>query len=70
MVTRQYRDRLGFERGQVGHMVVERLQPPEPGVAQDLVEAAAFGFAGKQRDAERLRLGQLGGHVRQHRDAA
>src|ERR1700761_9442754 len=70
MPPRQHRQRLGFETGQIVHMVVEGLQRAVPGVAQDLVETAALRFAGEERDSERLRLDHLRRHLWQHRNAA
>ena len=69
-LRRQDRRRLAFERGQIVHVIVERLQCARPGVAHHLVEPALLGLAGKERDAERLRLAHLRRHLGQHRDAA
>ncbi len=70
MLARQDRGRLALERGKIVHEIVERLHLAPPRVAQHVVEPALLGFAGKQGNAERLRLAQLGGHFRQHGDAA
>ena len=65
------KNRHGYavERGQVVHVVVQRFQRAVLSVAQNQLEAA-FGFAGKQRDAEVHRLLQFGRHLGQHRQAA
>ncbi len=68
-VERQERHRRALEPRQVVHEVVERSQLVAVGRAQQLVQPA-LGLAGEQRDAEIHRLLQLGGEVRQHRDAA
>ena len=52
------------------HEIVERLHFAAPGVDENLVEPPLFRFAGEQRHAHRLRLPHLGGHFRQHGDAA
>ena len=56
MFARQDRRRLAFERGQLVHEIVERLQRAVPGVEQHFVEPMLLRFAGEQRNAERLRL--------------
>ena len=70
MLARQDRRGLAFERRQMVHVIVERLQFAIPGVEQNLVEPALLGFPREQRDAERLRVCQFGRHFRQHREAA
>ncbi len=70
MLARQDRGGLAFERGQLIHVVVERLQFAVPGVEEDLVEPALLRFPGEQRNAERLRLLEFGRHFRKHGDAA
>ena len=70
MLARQERRRLALQRGQLVHVVVDRLERAVPGVAQHLVEAALFGLAGEEGDAERLRLAHVLRHLRQHGDAA
>ena len=70
MLFRENRHRLVVERRQVVHPVIERLQRAVPGVAQHFIEPAFLGLAGEERDAERLRLAQLGWHFGQHREAA
>ena len=66
---RQDRHRRAFEVRQVVHVIVERLQRALPRIAQHIVEPA-FGFAGEERDAKRLRFAQLGRHLGQHRQRA
>ena len=48
------RDRRAFDARQIVHEIVERLELPGGGVAQHLVQPA-FGFAGEERNAHRLR---------------
>jgi len=66
----QDRGRLAFEGGKVVHVVIERLELPVPGIAQHRIEAAVLGLAGKEGDAELLRLPNIGRQLRQHGDAA
>ena len=70
VARRQYRRRLAFERRQIVHEIVERLQRAVAGVAQHLVEPTLLGLAGKERDAERLRRAHFRRHLGQHRDRA
>ena len=56
VARRQDRRRLAFERRQIVHEIIERLQRAVAGVPQHLVEPALLGLAGEKRDAERLRL--------------
>ena len=67
---RQDRQRLALQGGQLVHVIVERRELSAPGIAQDLVEPALLGLAGKERDAERLRIAHILRHLRQHGDAA
>ena len=55
--------------GQVVHEIVERLQRARIGVAQHLVEPA-FGLAGEQRQAHRLRVAHRIVVAADHRDDA
>src|SRR5207248_5283755 len=52
------------------HVVVERRQRSVPGIAQHLVQAAFLSLAGKQGNAERLRVADVLRHFRQHGDTA
>jgi hypothetical protein len=70
MLLRENRHRLVFERREIVHPVVERLQRAVPGVEQHLAEPALLGLAGEEGDAERLCFAQLGWHLGQHREAA
>ena len=70
MLARQNRRGFAFQRGQLIHVVVEGLEFAPPGVEEDLVEPALLRFPGEQRNAERLRLLEFGGHFRKHGDAA
>ena len=58
-----------IERGQIVHVVVERLEGAVPGVAQNQIEAA-FGFAGEERDAEIHGFLEFRRQLGQHRQAA
>ncbi len=60
VLARKERRRLTVQRRQLVHVVVERLERAVPGVAQHLVEPSLLGLAGEERDAERLRLAQIG----------
>ena len=70
MLARQDWRWLALERGQMVHEIIKRLQRPVPGVEQDIVQPVLLGFAREQRDAHRLRVGELARHLRKHRDAA
>ena len=65
----QNRDRRALDARQVVHKVIERLQFPRIGVFQKDIEPA-LGFAREQRDAHRLRLFEVIGHLRKHRQTA
>ena len=65
---RQDRRRLPFERGEVVHEIVERLERAIPGVAHDPAEPALLRLAGKKGNAQRLRRAHLRRHLGQHRD--
>ena len=68
-LLRQDRRRRAFQRRQIVEVVVERLQRAAGGIAQQSV-AAAFEFAGIQRDAEIERLLHVGLNAGQHRQTA
>ena len=51
------------------HVIIERCEFPLPCIAQDRVEPALFGLAGKKRNTERLRFAHVRRHFRQHGDA-
>jgi len=65
----QDRRRLAFERGQMVHVVVERLELAVPRVAQHDVEPSLLRLACEERDSERLRLFQLRRQLGQHCEA-
>ena len=57
-----------IQRRQIVHVIVERLERAVKGVAQNHLEAA-FGLAGKKRDAEIHRFLEFGRRFGQHRQA-
>ena len=70
MVAGQHRCRLAHQIGQVGHEIVERFHFAAVGIAQHHVQPMLLSLAGEQADAQRLRVLQIVGHLRQHRQAA
>ncbi|MEI9986756.1 MAG: hypothetical protein WDN69_28455 [Aliidongia sp.] len=69
-LARQHRKGRGVEIRQIGQIVVDWLGRPAIDVAQQLRYPTALGLSGEERDAERLRLGQLRRRLRQHRQTA
>ncbi len=70
MLARQDGRGLAVQRRQLVHEIIERLQRIVPRVDEHLVKPVLLGFAGEQRNAERLRLLELRRRLGQHRDAA
>ena len=66
---REHGQRRSVQRGQIVHVVVERLERTVPGVPQDVLEAP-FGFAREERNAEFHRLSQFRSRLMQHRQRA
>src|SRR6185436_12647061 len=69
MLVRQDRGRLTLQSWQLVHVVVKRLEATVPGIADDLIQATAFRFAGKERNTKLLGMAQFWRPFWKHRQA-
>ena len=67
-VERQKRRHLLLQRGQIVHVVVDRLESPRESIGEDLDEPS-LGLAGKEAHPEPAGRFEIGRQFRQHRQA-
>jgi hypothetical protein len=62
--------RLAFQRGEVAHEIIERLQLARPCILHHPIEPAVLRFAREDRNAQRLGLTDFQRDLRQHGETA
>ena len=70
MLQGQDGPRLAFQRGEVAHEIIERLQLARPCILHHPIEPAVLRFAREDRNAQRLGLTDFQRDLRQHGETA